>query len=287
MQCADYAGPDAALRAALEKAGITEPKLGAIAVAGPVTGDEIQLTNRDWCFSQEGLRRSLGLGRLIVINDLAALAHALPHLDAKEFDAFGGGQGDPHAPRAVVAPGTGLGVSCLVKSDAEWVAVAGEGGHVDFAPANEREVEILRWFWKRNGHVSIETLLSGSGLVDLYAALCEIDGLPQHAEHLSASSISRLAREGTDAAARATVVLFSQVLGGISGNAVLNFGARGGVYLAGGVIQGLGTAFDRQAFRARFEDKGRFRAFLEPIPSSIVRARHPALVGLAKLLASP
>ncbi len=158
IRCADYAGPDAALRAVLEKAGITEPQIGAIAVAGPVTGDEIRLTNRDWRFSQEGLRRSLGLERLIVLNDLAALAHALPHLDAKDFDAFGGGQADPRAPRVVVAPGTGLGVSGLVKSDGEWVAVAGEGGHVDFAPANEREVEFLHWFWKRNGHLSIEAL---------------------------------------------------------------------------------------------------------------------------------
>jgi glucokinase len=144
LHCADYGDLASALRTALGQIG--EPlalRLGALAVAGPITGDSVRITNRDWTFSAERLRRELGLERLIVVNDAAASTLALPHLAHNEADQFGGGTPDPAATMVMLAPGTGLGVAGLIPSSTGWTPVPSEAGHADFAPADDRDIEIL------------------------------------------------------------------------------------------------------------------------------------------------
>ena len=253
-------------------------------------GDRVAMTNHPWSFSIHQLAQDLGLEDLKVVNDLEALAHALPHLELAMLEQIGGDTVDSTAPaaaRAVIAPGTGLGVSGLLGSDSKSAAIAGEGGHVDFAPANEREVEIWRWFATRHDHVSVERILSGPGLVDLYRALVDVDDVEPAADPapIDPAEIADLARSGRCPVAVATAREFSATLGAASGDLALTLGARGGVYLGGGVLAGLGDGFDRTAFRQRFEAKGRFRDYLRPIPCFLIGAAHPTLTGLAQLLA--
>ena len=285
LACDDFATITDALQEGFGMLGLT-PRRGAIAVAGPITQDQVTMTNGPWSFSIASLCRELGLDELKIANDLEALAHALPHLPSDELKQIGGTAAAPGAARAVLAPGTGLGVSGLVPTDTGFAAIAGEGGHVDFGPANEREVEIWRWFAGRHDHVSAERLLCGPGLLDLYRAVAEVDGATpaRDPDNVDAPALVDLARNKQCAVAVATVRDFSAILGAVAGNLALTLGARAGVYLAGGVISGLGNAFDRVAFRERFDAKGRFRAYLETIPCYIVTTAHPTLIGLARLV---
>lgn len=280
LRCAEHADIASAARVALAQAGAAAPPHhAAIAVAAPVTGDRIDMTNHPWSFSQEVLRRTLGLDSLVVINDFAAIALAVPHLRADERRQVGGGAPVADAPVAVIGPGTGLGVSGLVRSDEGWTPIVGEGGHVDLAPANRREIAVLERLQQRFGHVSRERVLSGPGLVNLYSALAE-DG----SDTPTAEQITERARDGTCRLCCETVETFSALLGAAAGDLALTLGARGGVYIAGGIVPGMGPVFDDDGFRRRFEAKGRFAAYLADIPSYIVTVAWPALIGLAGLL---
>lgn len=284
LACDDFETITAALREGLQSLDLT-PQRGAIAIAGPVTQDRVAMTNGPWTFSIETLRQELGLADLKVTNDLEALAHALPYLAAAELEQIGGNAA-ANATRAVLAPGTGLGVSGLLPTTDGGAAIAGEGGHVDFAPANEREVQIWRWFANRYAHVSAERLLSGPGLLDLYRATAEVDGTApaRDPNTIDAPTLVELAHNAQCIVAATAVRDFSAMLGAVAGNLALTLGARGGVYLAGGVVTGLGDAFDRTTFRIRFEEKGRFHSYLRQIPCYLVTTAHPALIGLAQLL---
>ena len=283
--CSEYDDILAALTEGLRRLNLS-PRRGAIAIAGPVTRDRVAMTNGPWTFSIDRLAHDLTLDELRVVNDLEALAHALPHLGPQDLEQIGGTTSDDISARAVVAPGTGLGVSGSLAAGDHIAAISGEGGHVDFAPANEREIEIWRWFANRHDHVSAERILSGSGLVDLYAAITDIDeNKPAVApSDVDSEAIASLARARSCPVALAAVRDFSAILGAVAGDLALTLGARGGVYLAGGVLTGLGDAFDRPTFRHRFENKGRFGDYLRPIPCHLIHAPHPTLTGLAHLL---
>lgn len=287
LRCADHAGIEAAARAALERARPTAaPRHAAIAVAAPVTGDRIDMTNHPWTFSQRGLRQALGLERLVVVNDFTAIALAVPRLEASERRQVGGGTPTADAPVAVIGPGTGLGISGLVPDDGGWSPLAGEGGHVDLAPSNAREIALLERLQQRFDHVSLERVLSGPGLVNLYRALAEIDGAApmDDAALPTPEQIAERARSGACPLCGESVATFCALLGAAAGNLALNLGARGGVYIAGGIVPKLGTAFDEERFRRRFEAKGRFAAYLAPIPTYVITEARPALIGLASLL---
>lgn len=279
--CADYEGPEEAIRAFLADMD-GSPAAAAIAVAAPVTGDAITMTNHPWRFSVERLRAGLGLARLEVVNDFTAIALALPRLGPDDLDKLGGGEPAAGAAMAVLGPGTGLGVSGLIPGGGGWAAISGEGGHVDAAPWPGREAAVVERLRRRFGHVSRERLLSGPGLVSIYLSLAEIEGRPPTATPLPAD-VAAWAQEG-DALAGEAAGMFSAMLGAAAGDLALTLGARGGVFIAGGVVPGLGAAFDRDAFRRRFAAKGRFAAYLEAIPSYLVTGPNPALIGLAALL---
>ncbi len=300
LRCAEHDGIEAAVRAALARAGAEAPPLdAAVAVAAPVVGDRVEMTNHPWRFSRERLRRALGLRRLVVINDLTAIALSLPRLGRGERRRVGGGRRARRAPIAVLGPGTGLGVSGLLPvgdlpspkrslgfaQAGGWVPLAGEGGHADLAPGDDEELAILERLRRRFDHVSLERALSGPGLVNLYRALAEIEGGATADPDLpTAKEIAARARAGTCRRSSAAVATFCGLLGAAAGDLALTLGARGGVYIAGGIVPKLGPAFDAERFRRRFEAKGRLGAYLAPIPTYVVTAAEPALLGLAGLL---
>jgi glucokinase len=252
-------------------------------MANPVQGDRVQMTNRDWSFSIEALKESMGLQRLIVLNDFKALALALPALQADELRPLLPGTADPQAPRAVLGPGTGLGVATLISTPQGDVALDGEGGHVTLAAADDEEAAVLAWLRQRFGHVSAERALSGPGLVNLYEAACGLSG--SAATSLSPADVVDAARRGTDAACVKALGWFMAFLGNVAGNLALTVGARGGVYIGGGIPPRIADLLPASSFTERFLGKGRFRSYLSAIPVHLIDARSSAaLRGAARAL---
>jgi glucokinase len=286
LACADHASFGDAVASYLTGLGLaTSPRLAAVGIANPVVGDHVQMTNHHWSFSIEAVRRQLGLERLLVINDFTALALSLPGLAASDLRRVGGGTPHPSAPLGLLGPGTGLGVSGLLRLDGgrRTVPLEGEGGHVSLSPGNAREDDVVMVLRERFGHASAERALSGPGLVNLYEALCTLDGIAPH--ELDPAEVSRFALAGTDRRCVEAVEIFLGLLGSVAGNLALSLGARGGVYVAGGIVPRLGDWIDRSTFRERFEAKGRFRGYLEQVPTWLVQAEtSPALIGAARAL---
>ena len=283
LACAEHATFADALRSYLAAVGATEVRHVAIGIANPVYGDHIRMTNHHWAFSIAQTRAELGLETFLVLNDFAVLARALPELPANELVQVGGGSAVAGSPRGLLGAGTGLGVSGLIATGTGgWVPLAGEGGHVSFAPYDEREIEVWRLAHARFGHVSAERLLSGAGLAFLHHALGCIAG--QTPPERSAADITRLALDDSDALCRDTVTLFCSLLGTVAADLAITLGARGGVYIGGGIVPKLGEFFVRSPFRQRFEDKGRTSPYLRDIPVWVIHSPWPALLGAAAAL---
>jgi glucokinase len=258
------------------------PGGAAIALANPVTGDWIKMTNHSWEFSIEHTRRALGLERLLVLNDFTALAMALPHIGRADLLKIGAGDPIAECPVALIGAGTGLGVSGLIPSKSGWVPIQGEGGHTTFSPANAREADILRLVWRQHHHVSTERLASGIGFDNLYRAIAHLEG--KQAFPFTPAEITDRALAGTDPVCVEVLETFCGMLGTAAGNLALTLGARGGVYVGGGIVPKLGDFFRHSPFRTRFEDKGRFASYLAAIPTYVILAKDPALVGAAQAL---
>lgn len=287
FRCADFPDPAAAIERYLSQIEGPHPTEGALALATPITGDRIKMTNHVWDFSLEETRRKIDLDRLLALNDFTALAMSLPYLEAGELHKVGGGEPVPHLPLALIGPGTGLGVSGLMPAGEQWIPLQGEGGHVTFSPATDREIEILRIARRHNEHVSAERLISGSlGLGSsrqvgsLYHAVATLHGV--EVRPLSPAEIVEQAKNRTSPVCVEVVETFCAMLGTAAGNLALTLGARGGVFIGGGIIPRLGEFFDNSPFRERFEQKGRFSKYLAEVPSYVIKAKHPALIGSAR-----
>ena len=286
LPTADFATLADAITTYLKRLDRAAPPWCAIGIANPITGDHIQMTNGHWAFSISGLQQTLGFERLVIINDFTALALALPDLAPAELRQLGGGAAVAGAPRALIGPGTGLGVSGLLAGDApgRWLPLQGEGGHVTLPASNPREAAVLQILRDEFGHASAERAISGQGLEALYAALCQLDAITASTP-LPAAEVSRRALAGSDAQCVEALDLFCGFLGVVAGNLALTLGATGGVYIGGGIVPRLGDAFTRSRFRACFEDKGRFRSYLEAIPVFVIHTEvSPALLGAARAL---
>lgn len=287
LACADYATLADAMRAYLALPDVAAAsqgiRHGAIAIANPVTGDLVRMTNHHWEFSIEALRRDVNFDVLAVVNDFTALARSLPHIPAAQKRQVGGGSAVEGTPLGLIGAGTGLGVSGLIPSASGWTALLSEGGHVSFAPMNETEVAILQFAWKEFEHVSAERLLSGVGIELIYRALADYRKVD--AEVLGAPEIARRALDGSCPLCDATIEAFCTMLGTIAGNLGVTLGAQGGIYIGGGIVPRLGERFDRSGFRARFEAKGRFRNYLAEIPTFVITAEYPAFLGVSAILA--
>jgi glucokinase len=286
LATADHPTLASALKSYLAGLGRAAPPWCAIGIANPITGDHVQMTNSHWQFSISDLKRELGFERLVVINDFTALALALPELAPADLQQLGGQAAVANTAIALIGPGTGLGVSGLVPDSVpgRWVALQGEGGHVTLAATNAREASVLAVLRERFGHVSAERAVSGQGLEALHAALCTLDGI-NGPTPMAAAEISDHALAGSDPRCVEALDLFCAFLGNVAGNLALTLGARGGVYIGGGIVPKLGAAFARSRFRACFEDKGRFRGYLEAVPVFVIRAEvSPALLGASRAL---
>lgn len=264
------------------------PVRACLAVACPVGGEEIRLTNRTWAFNREELRHTLGLDELLVVNDFGAVARAVPALsDNGREILYGPMITPPRGPISVLGPGTGLGVALLVgDQDSGWRIVETEGGHVSFAPQDAEERQIAEWLADRHGRVSNERLLSGIGLSQIDAALAGRrpgKSTTPDATLRGPAEIVATALAGNDVAARRTLARFCAILGSVSGDMALGHGARA-IAIAGGIVPRFIPFLRSSAFRERFLNKGRFAAHLESVTIEVITHPAPGLLGAALLL---
>ena len=257
------------------------PQRAAFAVATAVDGDWVDFTNSDWAFSRAALQQSLSLDALLVLNDFEALALSLPRLGPAQLEAHGA-LPQPRGTLAVVGPGTGLGVAGVRQTRHGWLALPGEGGHATLAPTDDFDSELLRHVRLQFDHVSAERLLSGIGLPVLHGAVAAVLG--HNVPALSSEDIVEQGLAGSDPVCERTVASFCALLGGFCGSVALTLGARGGVYIGGGIVPRLGRRFFESDFRERFEAKGRFRRYLEAIPTAVITDTLAALTGAALAL---
>jgi glucokinase len=284
LACRDYPTLIDAVEAYLSRSGMkSRPRAAAMAVASPIAGDDVRMTNHVWSFSIEDTRRQLHLDSLDVVNDFVAIALGVTRLTTDDLVKIGGGEPVAHATIGVLGPGTGLGMAAMVPSGLGWIPLNSEGGHATMPASTAREFAILSLIRERFGHASVERVISGPGLVNMVHALAELDGKPADAG-LTPPQCTARALDGTCPLSREAVDLFCSMLGVVAGNLALTLNARGGIYIAGGIVPQLGRAFYQSAFRARFEDKGRFGAFLATVPTYAIIHPHPAFAGLATLV---
>ena len=276
---ADHPRFTEAVEAFLGRQGSRTPTTGAVlAVAGPVENGRAALTNCPWVIDAVELRSTFNFARLRILNDFEATAFALPHLTTADLHPLGGGKAIPGAPMAVLGPGTGLGVACLVPPD---TVIPTEGGHVTLPATSAREEAIIDHLRQEFGHVSAERAISGMGLENLCRAIAAIDRLD--VRECNAADITKNALDGTCPASRAALDMFCAMLGTVAGNIALTLGAQGGVYIAGGIAPRIVSHLAKSEFRARFEAKGRFKNYLERIPVNVIMYPNAPFIGLKAL----
>ncbi|MGN6652440.1 bifunctional transcriptional regulator/glucokinase [Trinickia sp.] len=281
--CTDFPTIEDVLKKYLKDAKVGRVNHAAIAIANPVDGDHVSMTNFKWAFSIEATRRALGFDTLLVVNDFTALAMALPGLTDAQRIQVGGGARRQNSVIGLLGPGTGLGVSGLIPADDRWIALGSEGGHATFAPMDEREDIVLHYARKKWPHVSFERVAAGPGIELIYRALAARDK-KRVAPTVDPAYVVDRAHAG-DALALEAVECFCGILGTFAGNLAVTLGALGGMYIGGGVVLKLGDLFLRSSFRQRFEAKGRFQPYLANVPTYVITAEYPAFLGVSAILA--
>jgi len=267
-----------ALRTYFDRSGAERPAVAAIAVAGPVVDGTARFTNRGWNIAESDLK-TFGFERAVLVNDFGALAYAAAVLVDKDLRTIGPAlPGLDGGTITILGPGTGFGVSCLARYGGRSVPMATEGGHIGFAPSDAQELAALQLMWKEHGRVSVERILSGGGLESLYKTLEQLAGRTPQA--LAAADIT--AGAAKDAGCRAALSMFCAVFGAVAGDLALAHGARGGVYIAGGIASKIETFLVQSAFRQRFEDKGRLAPFVKAIPTRLIVNPDVAMLGAAR-----
>jgi glucokinase len=275
--CADYARPLDAIRHYLARLPAQQPVSRlCLAVAGPIETDWIDLPNNHWAFSRSELERELGCS-VAVINDFSAQLLSVRGLNAQEVEWLGTARPQPGLVIAALGPGTGLGVAGLTVGGE---IIPSEAGHLAFAPVDAHEIALLQQLWRQYPRVSVERVLSGPGLAALYHANAALAGQPGS---LVAEQVSTGARNG-DALCRQSISDFIAILGSVAGEVAIALGARGGVWLAGGILPKLEGLYDKALLRARFNAKGRFTQYCSDIPLALVRAEHTGLRGCVHAL---
>jgi len=283
---ADFTDLTAALAHFVNKDGGPRPVRLGLAVAGPVFGDEVKLTNAQWQFSIRHLKEQMNLQQLEVVNDLEALARVLPYLGPEDAVPIGteASNRSARAPMAVLCPGTGMGIAGLKPTGRGWQPIASEGGHTSLAPLTDRELAAWQALRARYGRVSVERVLSGSGIVELHSALASLEG--QMPPALRPEEVVRLALNSESPLAVETIEMFCAWLGHVAGDVALMYLARGGVYLAGDILLSILEILKRSRFRDRFENKGRVTGVVAQIPTFLITNKSPVLLGCARLLST-
>ncbi|UTY58123.1 MULTISPECIES: glucokinase [unclassified Massilia] len=282
LQCDDFSGIVPLVRSYLEDHPGLNLNHAALALANPVHGDYISMTNRDWQFSTDEVRRELGLHTLLVVNDFTALAMSIPGLKPADLMQVGSGTAAPTSVIGVLGPGTGLGCSGVIPTVDGFITLGSEGGHTNFAPADEREYFILQYAWQTWSHVSNERLISGPGMEIIYRALAKRNGVS--VRDLTSQQIIAGALKDQDALCKEVLECFCAMLGGAAANLAVTLGAFGGIFIGGGIVPRMGEWFLESPFRARFEAKGRFSSYLAEIPTYVITTPNPAFYGVATIL---
>lgn len=261
------------------------PRTAILAVAAPVRGDEVRLTNADWVIRPDDMMQALGLRDVVLINDFEALALALNSLGPSDLEAIGGGAPEPAGAKVVLGPGTGLGVASLVRAGNLWVPLPGEGGHVALGPEQADEFPLWTAMEPEQGRISAEAVLSGRGIVRLYRAVAASEDVGPRFS--TPDEITRAALSGEEETARRTMQVYCRILGRLAGDLALVFMATGGVYIGGGIAPRLVPFLRLSEFRHAFEAKAPHQAVLAQIPTWVITAPHPALIGLAAFARMP
>ncbi|MBB5576783.1 MULTISPECIES: glucokinase [Rhizobium] len=285
VHTADFKTIDEAIQQGVLDKTAVQPRSAILAVAAPVRGDEIPLTNCDWVIRPKTMIANLGLEDVLIINDFEAQALAIAGVSEEHRETIGETSEGMIASRAVLGPGTGLGVAGLIHAQHAWIPVPGEGGHIDLGPRNARDLQIWPHLEPIEGRISAEQVLCGRGLQYLYNAICKADGIEPVLTQ--PADITTHALAGTNAQAEETVTLFVTYLGRVAGDIALVFMARGGVYLSGGISQKILPALQKPEFRAAFEDKAPHSALLKTIPTHVVTHPLAALAGLSAYARMP
>jgi len=285
VQTAKFATIDDAIQEVVLDKTSVQPRSTILAIAGPINGDEIPLTNCPWVVRPKYMLAHLGFEDVMVVNDFEAQALAVAALGDEHQVKIGGGEVLAGHSKVVLGPGTGLGVAGLVHALDAWIPVPGEGGHVDLGPRSDRDLQIFPHIERIEGRVSAEQILCGRGLAGLYHAICIADGVtPAYSDP---ADVSNKGLSGEDAQAAETLSLFATYLGRVAGDMACTFMARGGVYLAGGIPQKILTALQQPEFRIAFEDKAPHNALMSTIPTYVVTHPLAALAGLSAYACQP
>lgn len=300
LSCIDYPTLEEAIESYLRRQGYSECTAACFAIAAPLTQRIVPFTNNHWVLDQDRLPARQGFKQFKLVNDFTAMALGVtaltqdncvstnPEKDTKW-------QALPTQPRLVIGPGTGLGVSALIPLINEqhpsrqeirgWIPLSTEGGHVAFAPTNEEEVAILRWLWQKYPRVSVERLLCGEGLSNLYTAWSELT--LEQSEARTPAAITEEALNNPASLSHRVVQHFCRLLGQVTGDAALLTGARGGIYLCGGILPRILPLFQASDFRSALESKARMQPFVQNIPSYVVTEPLTGLLGAALALSNP
>ena len=282
---ADYPTIDEAIQAGVLDKTSLQPRSAILAVAGPIKGDEIDLTNCDWVIEPKVMIRDLGFEHIVVINDFEAQALAAASLEPEYLDKIGDGEIRASSSRVVLGPGTGLGVAGLVHARHTWFPVPGEGGHIDMGPRTARDYELFPLYEPIEGRISAEQLLCGRGLMNIYCAVSKANGVEPVAAN--PAEVTSSWSDASDPAAVETIELFVTYLGRVAGDLAMIFMARGGVFLAGGIAQRIIPALNHPRFRQAFEDKAPHSGILKTIPTFVITHPLAALSGLAAYARTP
>ena len=282
LKCANYPDIGSMIKACCAEFKISMPEYACFAIAGPIEHGFAQMTNLGWKFKTEDLRNELGMKTLHVINDFAALAYAVPFLSADETKTLYAADSDPDAPIVVMGPGTGFGMALLVPENGGWKIIPTEGGHASFAPTTEKELAIKSYLLKEQSHVSVENILSGIGLVNLYRALASIAGV--EAQNYSPADVSTKGLANEDPICHEAVVTFCNTLGSVAGDKAVSTGARGGVVIGGGITPKLLGILPETNFEERYKNKGPMRKYVSDISIKVIINDKAALVGSAAWL---
>lgn len=282
LRCANYPDMGSMIKACCVEFKIDMPEYACLAMAGPIAHGFAQMTNLDWKFSIDELRDQLGMKTLHVINDFAALAYATPFLPETDTKTLYAANANPEAPIVVMGPGTGFGMAILVPENGSWKIIPTEGGHASFAPTTEKELAIKSFLLKEQSHVSVENILSGGGLVNLYRALAHIAGV--EAQPYSPADVSIKGLANDDAICREAVVTFCNTLGAVAGDKAVSTGARGGVVIGGGITPKLLGLLPDTQFEERYKNKGPMAQYVSAIPIKLILNDTAALIGSAAWL---
>ena len=281
LRCADFASADDAIRHYLQEVSAAAPAVICLAAAGPVVGNKVRITNNHWTLNGDRIAKDFGIRKVRLMNDFEAAAHSILQLDSSDLTTIGLPEAKVlPAERfdiAIVGPGTGFGAAGLIRRGKMTIPIVGEGGHVGFAPRTQVQVELLNMLRSKFDRVSIDRLVSGPGIENIYWALTQIHG--EERTQSSARDIFTSSANGSDPRAKESTQMFFELLGQVAGDFALSLGAVDGVYIAGGISKRYPDQLLSGGFRSAFEDKGRHRAYMESIPTLLITHDEPGLLG--------